>query len=419
MNSSSAVPAYPPGFWVAVFLPFATAYLLSFALRSVNAAIAPQLTAEFALDAATLGLLTSAYFLAFAFTQLPLGAWLDRFRPRRVNAALLVLCATGCLIFATASSSSGLVLGRLLIGMGVAACLMASLRTFGLWLAPAQLPTTNGLMLAVGNAGAILSTAPVVWLLGYITWSQLFIALAVAACLASLWLSLKVPDPPALQHTAPEISGTSSWRMVLGHRLFWIVVPMASLTNAVGLAVQGLWTGPWLIDVAGLPAKQIGPYLLLVPAGMLVANVLLGKALTIWVQRGGSAIHVAALAPALALLGQLPFLLSWTYSPALVMLVFGLTHVCGNLAFAALAPQFPASVAGRLVTTINFLMFGTSFLLQWSMGIVINQFPAAVQGRYLAEGYETAFLLLGLVQVVVLIWTLAALRRLNRAVRPI
>jgi hypothetical protein len=269
-------------------------------------------------------------------------------------------------------------------------------------------------MLAVGNAGAILSTAPVVWLLGYISWSQLFIALAVAAGLASLWLGLKVPDPPAQQRLISEATTASSWRVVLGHRLFWVVVPLASLTNAIGLAVQGLWTGPWLIDVAGLPAHAIGPYLLLVPAGMLVANLLQGQALSRWLKRGGSAVPVAALAPALALLGQLPFLLSWTCSPALVMLVFGLTHVCGNLAFAALTPEFPTSVVGRLVTTMNFLMFGTSFLLQWGMGIVINQFPAATQGRYLASGYESAFLLMAILQVTTLIWTVFACWRMPR-----
>lgn len=427
MNTASLSPpgaAWPPAFWLSVFVPFGAAYLVSFGLRSVNAAIAPSLIAEFSLDAATLGLLTAAYFLSFSFTQLPLGGWLDRFRPRRVNAMLLVLCAAGCFVFAGAKNAEMLVAGRILIGIGVAACLMASLRTFGLWLAPVQLPAVNGYMLAVGNAGAIASTAPVSWLLGFITWSQMFVGIGLAALGIATWLAFRVPDPPAVapSPTAPATAAKgasgSSWRLVLGHRTFWLLIPIACLTNAIGLAVQGLWAGPWLVDVAGIERSRIGHYLLLVPAGMLAANLILGRALTGYVNRGGSAIRFAAWACLAAPLGQLPFIASWASVPAPVMLVFGLTHVFGNLAFAALAPQFPREVAGRLVTTINFIMFFGSFLLQWGMGLVINRFPAESAGRYHPAGYETAFLLLMLLQAAAAVWTLIALAKLPRADTP-
>ena len=56
-----------------ILLPFALGYFLSFFFRSVNAIIAPRLVAELDLSAGILGLLTSAYFLAFALFQLPLG----------------------------------------------------------------------------------------------------------------------------------------------------------------------------------------------------------------------------------------------------------------------------------------------------------------------------------------------------------
>jgi len=412
----------PAGFWLAVFAPFGAAYLISFGLRSVNAAIAPDLTREFALDAADLGLLTAAYFLSFSFTQIPLGAWLDRFRPRRVNAALLLACAAGCFVFAAAPNLQWLVAGRILIGVGVAACLMASLRTFRLWVDAGHLPSVNGAMLAVGNAGAIASTAPVLWLLGLISWGQLFVVVGMAALLTSAWLAFKVPDPPTSQHAdhggKPHPSPASTqtvaavgWADVLASREFWAIVPIACLTNAVGLAVQGLWAGPWLIDVAGIPRERIGYYLLLVPAGMLAANLALGRALTHWVGRGGSAVRFTGIACIAALVGQAPFLLSWSNAPAVVMLLFGLTHVCGNLAFAALAPHFPAAVAGRLVTTINFILFMSSFLLQWGMGLVINGFPAAAPGAYRAEGYEAAFLTLLAMQVIAFAWTFHALRR--------
>ena len=189
------------------------------------------------------------------------------------------------------------------------------------------------------------------------------------------------------------------------------MAPITCFSNAVGLSVQGLWAGPWLTDVVGMAPKDIGGYLLLISAGMLAANILMGKLMTSLILRGVSGAWFAAMGCIGALAGQLPFLLSWTAHPGLVMIAFGLTHVAGNLVFAALFPMFPPAVRGRLSTTLNFLMFGLGFLLQWGIGLVVNQFPTAEMGRYAAQGYETAFALMAAIQVAIIAWTFVALRK--------
>jgi predicted MFS family arabinose efflux permease len=400
-------------FFTAVFVPFGCAYLISYMLRTVNAAIAPQLTREFNLDAAQLGFLTAAYFLAFAFTQLPLGSFLDRYRPRRVESILMLICAAGCFVFATAQSSTGLIVGRALIGIGVAACLMATIRTFGMWLAKDRLPAMNGYMLAVGNAGAILSTAPVLWVLGFITWSQLFAIVGVLSIAVAAWLAFIVPDPPTSADASVNAAHVPV-SVVLRSPLFWAIAPITCFTNAMGLAVQGLWAGPWLVDVVGLSPRDIGGYLLLISAGMFVSNLALGTWMGQRASRGKNSVTFVAIACVGCVIGALPLALSWQGSPALWMTFFGLTHVAGNLVFAALMPQFPAGVAGRVSTIINFMMFGLGFLLQWCIGLIVNQYPSTTSGRYLPEGYEAAFLLVIVIEIAFLAWTLIALRRLSR-----
>jgi sugar phosphate permease len=86
--------------WLRIFLPFAAGYYFSYFLRNVNAVIAPELTRELGVSAADLGLLTSAYLLAFGAVQLPLGLALDRYGARRVEASLLLIAAAGCALFA-------------------------------------------------------------------------------------------------------------------------------------------------------------------------------------------------------------------------------------------------------------------------------------------------------------------------------
>jgi hypothetical protein len=60
------IPLHDRGIALRVFLCFASAYLLSYAFRSVNAVIAPMLVADVDLSNADPGLLSSAYFVTFA-----------------------------------------------------------------------------------------------------------------------------------------------------------------------------------------------------------------------------------------------------------------------------------------------------------------------------------------------------------------
>ena len=98
-------PATSTALLLAVLAPFALGYFLSYLFRAVNAVVGPHLAADLDLSAAGLGLLTSAYLFAFALFQLPLGLLLDRFGPRRVQAALLACAAAGSLLSRSAKAS--------------------------------------------------------------------------------------------------------------------------------------------------------------------------------------------------------------------------------------------------------------------------------------------------------------------------
>ena len=125
------------------------------------------------------GLLTSAYFVAFAAVQLPAGVLLDRFGPRRVEPALLVVGGTGALFFAYAESTLGLVVARAMIGAGVAVCLMAPLKAIATWVPRERQASIAGWVMTAGSAGALLAAAtPTEFALRYVHWRTLFLGLA-------------------------------------------------------------------------------------------------------------------------------------------------------------------------------------------------------------------------------------------------
>ena len=143
-----------------VLVPFAAGYYLSYLFRSINALIAGDLQAELGLRAADLGALTSAYFLVFAAVLLPCGVLLDRYGPRLVDSALLLVAAVGSLVFACADGVWTLMLGRALIGLGVAAALMAGLKAIVLWFPPHRIALANGWYIMLGALGALSATGP-------------------------------------------------------------------------------------------------------------------------------------------------------------------------------------------------------------------------------------------------------------------
>ena len=119
---------------VFVFFVFASGYFISALLRAITATLSPLLTLEFNLTAGNLGLLAGGYFLGFASMQIPLGYLLDKHGPKRIVSSFLLIAIIGTIAFALAQSFSSLLISRILIGVGVSACLMGPLMAieFGL-----------------------------------------------------------------------------------------------------------------------------------------------------------------------------------------------------------------------------------------------------------------------------------------------
>ena len=255
MNASAAVRGSAGGLLqarasVLVFLVFALGYFSSAVVRAVTATLSPVLTSEFELQAAELGLLAGGFFLGFASTQLPLGTWLDRYGPKRVVLSFMALAVVGCLAFSTASSFAGLLIARVLMGMGLSACLMAPLTGFRRWYEPSQMLRANSWMLMVGSLGMVASTLPVQWLLPWTGWRPLFWIMAAVIVLSMALMARWVPAWPVAESPGAEqgVGYGPIWRS----RAFWRIVPLGLFNYGGTVGMQTLWAGPWLTRVTAL-----------------------------------------------------------------------------------------------------------------------------------------------------------------------
>ncbi|ROR32776.1 MFS transporter [Inmirania thermothiophila] len=394
---------------VRVFPPFAFGYFLSYLYRVVNSVIAPDLVRELGLDAADLGLLTSTYFLTFAAFQLPLGMLLDRFGPRRTEAVLLLFAAAGALLFALAGGLGGLVLGRALVGFGVSACLMAAFKAYVVWVPPARLPLVNGFQMAAGGLGALSATAPVQAALAVTDWRGVFLGLAALTLLCALLIFLVVPERRDAHHAEPLRAQLAGVAEVFTSATFWRIAPVTVLSQATFLAIQSLWLGPWLADVAGLGRDAAAARLALVAAAMVAGFIVIGGLAERLARCGVSTAAVAVAGMGAFMAVQLALVAPGTPPLTLLLVLFGLLGTSGIVSYAALSQAFPRHLAGRANTALNLLVFVAAFAAQWGMGGIINRWPAA-GGGYEAAGYRAAFGTMLVLQLAALAWYAAAPR---------
>lgn len=393
-----------------VFLPFAGGYFLSYLYRSTNAVIAPQLVEEVGLSAADLGLLTSAYFLAFASFQVPLGVLLDRFGPRRVQSSLLLFAAAGAFVFSIGESKEMLTLGRALIGLGVCGGLMASFKAITLWFPKDRWPLVNGCFLAMGGLGAISATAPLEMALGYADWREIFQVLAGATVVASLVIFSVVPEKPSDTPPSKLSEQIAGLKIIFSNKLFWALAPMTVSTMAVNWSIQTLWAGPWLRDVAGFDRAGVASYLFILATAMTCGFVLTGLVTDFFVRRGTSLRKVILVGTPLFLAAHGIITFALFPNSAIPWIAFGLLANVTALSYPFLNQYFPLEFAGRASSTLNMFAFFGGFLGQSVMGWIIAQFPANDVGGYNPESYFWAFGIMLAIEIVGYFWFVIRVR---------
>lgn len=371
---STRAAAAGPNLILCLLLPFAAGYFLSYLYRTVNAILGPVIAVELGLPDNALGLLTSAYFLAFGAAQIPLGLLLDRYGPRRVEAFLLAVAASGAVVFALAEGLLGLTMGRALIGLGVSACLMASMKAFTQWFSAERLTAMTGWIMAAGGLGALVA----------------------------LLLWRVVPDKPHHAAVVPLRQQLRELRAIFADAHFQRYAPMGFAFIGGFMAVQGLWASRWMAVLENLDAAAVAARLTWMGITMLAGFLGIGFFATRLVQRGLSLAQLYQWAMVLAAVALGMICLWPQFAGALLWPMLGGCFSLANIAYSLVAQAFPPHWSGRASTAFNLLVFAGAFGLQWGIGGLVDALHAA--GLSSAEAYRAAFVLLLGCQLLALVW---------------
>jgi predicted MFS family arabinose efflux permease len=406
---------------IAIFLPLACGYLMSYVFRTINGPLADELIRRFALDAGSLGFLTSVYFLAFAVAAIPIGVALDAFGPRPVQGCLMLVAAMGALVFARAPSAPYLIAGRGLIGLGVAGSLMSGLKAHALWISPRFLPLANGALVMFGGIGAMMATLPVDAIDSRIGWRDTFLLLAVLSAFTAGAIFAFLPAPNTTHRRLNWHDGLRGFLNAVADRRFLRIAPLSASVIGTAFAIHSLWAARWLADVEGLRPAEMVQGLLAMGVGLTLGAVLIG-ALATWLFRRGIAKAKIFGGFCLAFIG-LQFIVQLRLAIPTAFL-WGLMGVFGSmsvLSYSILDTIFPSEVVGRANSALNLLHIATAWGVQAAMGFIIAEWPMDAAGHYPLTAYRMAFMLPLVLQCAALAWFLLPGARLARRVpsRPI
>ncbi|MFX4221654.1 MAG: MFS transporter [Thalassobaculum sp.] len=375
--------------------------VLSQFYRSSNGVIAPQIMAEMNVDAAAIGLSSGAFFLIFAALQVPIGVLFDKYGARLVVSTMLIFSIAGSVLFAVAHSVEALVVGRFLIGLGLAGGMVGSLVILARWHSPSDFTRAMTILFATANLGSLLATSPLAASADWIGWRPTFLALALLTALVGIAFYAVVrdrPDPAEHDDGARELLGAKfrGVGQVFRVKGLLCVLPMVALGYSSVITILGLWGAPYLTEVHGLDGLDSGQLLSVLAIAFVVGTLAFGP-----IQRRFGGFRKVVIVSA-TVTGLLLLALSVFIDLPLIVTVTLLIMICSVGAFSVVlmghgVALIPKDLVGRGTTTLNCVLMGGAAVLQIASGALVE----AVQVWFgsATAGYAAFFGALGVLML--------------------
>ena len=353
---------------ISIFLVFALSYYISNLLRSITATISPNLVSEFNLSAGELGLLGGGYFLGFASVQIPLGYLLDNKGPKKIVSYFLLIAIVGIISFSLSQNFTSLLISRILIGVGVGACLMGPLTAYRVWFQDETQQRANSWMLMTGAIGMLSSSLPVQFFLPIIGWRSIFGILAILTFFSIVLILIFIPN----WNKENIHNEKGSLKEVWQNEFFKSLVPMGFFNYGGLFAIQTLWAGPWMVKVSGYTPEESANGLFIIYFSLLFSFLTWGYFVPKFSKSVSDAIRLLKFGAPINLIVLAFIIYLGPKAGALHWAFFAVSSVFLSLSQPAVGMAFSLSNAGKALTSFNLLLFIGAFALQWIIGVIID-----------------------------------------------
>jgi sugar phosphate permease len=361
------------------------AYVLSFFHRIAPNPMAGELRAAFGLTGAELGALAGSYFWLYTPMQVPTGVLLDVVGPRRIVALGGVAAGIGSIAFGRAETLAGATAGRALVGLGVSVAFVSLLKLVTSWFRESEFGTLSGLVMVLGNLGALSASTPLAWAVQVTSWRNVFAVVGISSLLgaALTWLLVRdrpedagLPSMRALEGREEHAPRAGTWWdglwQVVRNRSTW---PGFFVNLGLGgsyIAFAGLWAGPYLRAVHGMTNERASAHTFVMLLGFAACSLPIG-----WVSDRLRRRRLPAVALGVVHVGCWVPLVAGVPLPAAASLalfaLLGFSAPAFTLSWASVKEVNAPGLSGTAMAVANTGVFLGSMIYQPLVGFVLDR----------------------------------------------
>jgi sugar phosphate permease len=237
-------------------------YVFDYFIQVAPSVITNQLMKTWNLDAGSLGLVLSAFFLSYLILQIPAGMIFAKYGVRWVFSLAVLVSSAGVFIFTGASDAWLAGLGQLFIGAGSAFAFLGTLNLSAQWLSHRYFAMIAGIVQFAGVLGAIYAQEPMSHFVQHYSWQDiLFVAAIICLAMAVVfWLIIRDNDQ-YLPNKSPDTRELPILKKVLKNPQAWCayIISFCGWSAVGGFA--SLWGPSYLVKVQHITTSEAGSYL--------------------------------------------------------------------------------------------------------------------------------------------------------------
>lgn len=372
--------------WGIVALFFFYDYLLKFSISVLK----PSLLLDFNITSSEFGWFASIYMLMYTFMQLPAGILVDQIGARKTITTAAITCAAGCFLFAAASDSSFLLLGRALIGIGASFSLVTCSKLATIWFNPNRFAFLFGSMITIAFMGGAFGINLSTFLLSICNW-RVSMELAGIICLIFallMWWIIRDSNP---KNTSVLEEKATSLKEV-GYQLLHVMVDKQTWLSSIyaGLmfmptTILAFWGTAYLSETNGISLEWAGGLTSTILVGWIFGSPLYGYISDRFNKRK-MLMFVSALT---TLLFSLLLLYTKGLSYTLIATLMFLVGFCSSgfaLAFSTLKENYSITLVGAAIGFMNMI----NTLFEALSVIIVGKVIDLQFGQTMFENYQYA-----------------------------
>ncbi len=326
-----------------------------------------------------IGYLSSIYFWTYAAMQIPCGMLVDRFGPRKISFIFLTIAAAGSLLTALGESFTAVAFGKILIAAGMASVYIPLMKVVSIWFPPHYFPQLNGIIIAVGNVGALAATVPLQVIVDFLGWRDTFMALMVITLILAVLCLLLIKELPSKKAgTEDSIGMFRGLKTVFSSgRKFWPMAISYFLVYGSIMVFQGTYAKVYFNtfhSFAGLTIWivsmiSIGKVFSIAASGILTGRGIIKskRSAMLWGTLGYSAVWLIMW----LFIGGLDSVWFW----GIVSTLFGFFGGFMSLSFSQVKEWHPLSLSATSVGALNVFIFLGASVATTLSGLIIGEYP--------------------------------------------